>query len=88
MQEVYQVKVVLDDEFAKDIKWSDAMTWDQVISSFKKAYHAHNGDRMVLVGVKNLNDGRWIVDRMNPVSIGLVDDEMTCLMVKRIELDA
>jgi hypothetical protein len=87
MQADYQVKVVLDGEFAKTIKWSEPMTWEQVISSFKKAYHVHNGDRMVLVGVKNLNDGRWIVDRMNPVSIGLVDEEMTCLMVKRVELN-
>jgi hypothetical protein len=87
MDASYQVKVVLDGELFNEKQWSEPMTWDMVISSFKKAYHVHNGDRMVLVGVKNLNDGRWIVDRMNPVSIGLVDEEMTCLLVKRVELN-
>ena len=87
MEANYQVKVVLDDELASSKSWSEPMTWEQVVLSFKKAYKVHNGDRMVLVGVRNLNQGRWIVDRMNPVSIGLVDEEMTCLMVKRVELE-
>lgn len=81
----YQIKVVLDGEYDSDKAWSEAMTWEQVVANFETAHGLHNGDGSVGVGVKNLNDGRWIVDRMNRIGISLKDD-FSLFIVKRIDM--
>ena len=81
--DMYQVKIVLDEQAYEEVAWSHPMTWEDVLHYVRQAHGWHSGRRLVRLASRKVNEARWIVDRGNAVALTLADDSMDEVIIRQ-----